>query len=128
MSKAWMPLYIGDYMADTGHLSTAEHGCYLLLIMHYWENGGLPGNDRLLARICRCRTEDWTRRYREAMTAFFGDGWRHARIDAELCRLEEISNKRKAAAMQMHSKRAASASILQAVCTTQRLCVNWEAA
>ena len=45
MSKAWMPLYIGDYMADTGHLSTAEHGCYLLLIMHYWENGSIPIED-----------------------------------------------------------------------------------
>lgn len=36
MKRPWMPLYIGDFIADTAHLSAEETGAYILLIMHYW--------------------------------------------------------------------------------------------
>lgn len=107
-ARPWMPLYVADYLADTGHLSAAEHGAYLLLIMHYWVNGGLPAEDRKLARIARMSEREWLRS-RDTIADFFGDGWTHARIDAELAKVVEISGKRRAAAEQRHNKRSANA-------------------
>ncbi len=78
-----MPLYVADYLADTGHLSTVEHGAYLLLIMHYWQKGGLPDNDRQLSSIARASLEQW-HDIRTVLVDLFQPGWRHARIDAEL--------------------------------------------
>lgn len=85
MSPPWMPLYIADYLADTSHLSAAEHGAYLLLIMHYWRSGGLPSDDVQLARIASMSAAEW-KRSRPAVAAFFHDGWKHARIDAEIAK------------------------------------------
>lgn len=83
MARPWMPLYVADYLADTGHLSASEHGAYLLLIMHYWANGSLPSDDKKLARIARMSDKEW-RAARDTVAEFFGEGWRHARIECEL--------------------------------------------
>lgn len=57
--RAWMPLYIGESLAETSHLQAGEHGGYLLLIMHYWRNGHLPEGDRQLALIAREPRAGW---------------------------------------------------------------------
>lgn len=112
MSPPWMPLYVKDYLADTGHLTAAQHGCYMLLLMHQWQHGFIPEDDRALARICRSRPDEWTRHYKKVILDFFeatAGGYRQARAAHEAARSAEISSKRKAAALQMHSKRSANA-------------------
>jgi uncharacterized protein YdaU (DUF1376 family) len=107
-SKPWMPLYIADYRRDTAHLSAAEHGAYLQLIMHYWTTGGLPKEDAPLARIASMTASEW-KRSRRTVAAFFTSDWQHKRIDAELTKAAELSDKRRASALQKHSKRDAIA-------------------
>lgn len=77
MSKpdSWMPLFIGDYMADTMHLNTEEHGAYLLLLLTAWNRGGkLPNNDAQLALICRADKKAWARIKGAVLPFFKADG------------------------------------------------------
>ena len=83
MSRPWMPLYVADYLADTAHLTTVEHGAYLLLIMHYWQKGSLPDDDKRLSGIARLSVKQWAD-IRPTIEEFFGPAWTHGRIDAEL--------------------------------------------
>lgn len=95
-APAWMPLYISDYLADTGHLSTVEHGAYMLLIMHYWQHEGLPTDEHKLARICRMTIAEWSAA-RDTLADLFEEGWRHGRIDREIAAARETMAKRSAA-------------------------------
>ncbi len=110
MSQPWMPLYVGDYLADTRRLSTLEHGAYLLLIMDYWQNGSLPNDDGALARIAGLTGKEWAS-VRKAISPLFHDGWTHKRIDAELQRSRDKSQSaRSSAAASWRSRRNANAS------------------
>lgn len=97
----WMPIYWGDYHADTGHLSTAEHGAYMLLIGHYWTTGKpLTADNKALMRVTRMAPREWEKS-KETILAFFvlQDGcWHHKRIDAEIKKQTERYNKRADAA------------------------------
>jgi len=85
--KAWMPFYVADYIADTMHLSTVEHGAYMLLIFHYWCTGKpIPDDDTKLARITRLTPEEWltARVAIEGLFSVHGSAWHHKRIEEEL--------------------------------------------
>lgn len=105
---AWMPLDVADYLKDTSHLQAHEHGAYMLLIMRYWQNGGLPSDEALIRRYSLLTPEQWIES-RTVLAALFNDGWRHKRIDAELAKAAEIIDKRRASAEQMHAGRKAKA-------------------
>lgn len=112
----FMPLYVADYMSDAAHLSTLEHGAYLLLIMTYWQRGEpLPNDDKKLARICRLTPLQW-KRIKPQILEFFDVAvlqLSHSRIERELSNVRAKSlNRRKgglARAEQMHSNRLAPA-------------------
>lgn len=103
----WMPLVIRDYLADTGHLSTAEHGAYLLLLMTAWLRGGaLPDDDAQLARITRASVSEW-KKLRASLAPFFhaADGeWRQKRLTEELSKARAME----ASAVARASNAAAS--------------------
>jgi uncharacterized protein YdaU (DUF1376 family) len=102
-----MPLYVADYLADTAHLDATASGAYLHLIMHYWQNGGLPDDDRQLARIAKVSSHNW-KKLCPVIRKFFHDGWKHKRVEEELLRADEISGKRSEAAKAGHERRRAN--------------------
>jgi uncharacterized protein YdaU (DUF1376 family) len=114
MSKAWMPFYGGDFIANTLHLNRGEIGSYVLLLWHHWEHGSLPADERELRQIARVHPWHWPRVWKHLKPFFTPDKdnpirIHQSRILIELHKKDEISNKRKAAAVQMHSKRDANA-------------------
>jgi uncharacterized protein YdaU (DUF1376 family) len=82
MNRPWMPLYVGDYLGDTGHLTTTQHGAYLLLMMHYWRKGELPDDDKQLSKITKLPLKVWTE-YRETIAGVL---LRRMEAQADRCR------------------------------------------
>lgn len=89
----YMPLWVAEYRADTGHLSTIEHGAYLLLIMHYWQTKALPTEDIKLARISGLTLREW-QRVKPTLAAFFLNDWKHKRVEEELLEAKEKHERR----------------------------------
>lgn len=104
-TDAWMPLWIGAYLADTMKLTTQQHGAYLLLLIAYWRNHGpLDDDDEDLASTVKASASEW-KKLRPKLEGFFtieGGKWIHGRADKEL----SAAGMRKAAASSKASKGA----------------------
>lgn len=83
-----MPIHIGDYKRDTGHLRAAEHGAYLLLLFHHWATGSLPDDDRQLSAIACMSLQEW-KRTKPILAPFFQAGWVHGRVVVDLQKAQE---------------------------------------
>ena len=118
----YIQLYVSDYLADTMHLSTEEHGAYLLLIMNYWQTGKPIPKNRL-ARISGLN--DRWHSVEPSLTEFFkddGESWIHGRIEGDLKVAREAQEQRARAgkASAEAKKRAKSEEIKREVngCST----------
>lgn len=89
----YMQLYVADYLADTAHLTTEEHGAYLLLLFSYWQTGKPLRADRL-ASVSRLSNERWTDVERTLNEFFHVENgtWTHFRVEADL---EKVGSKSK---------------------------------
>jgi uncharacterized protein YdaU (DUF1376 family) len=67
----FVKLYIGDYQRDTGHLSIAEHGAYMLMLQHYYATERPLPVGKSLHRLLRAET----RTEREAIDSVVRQFW-----------------------------------------------------
>lgn len=109
MSLPRMSFHIGDYLKDTKHLNAAEHGAYVLLIMHYWANGSLPSDERQLAQIACMKASEW-RKARPTLHALFKNdqNWKHKRIEKEIADAEKKYQQKVEAGKKSAEKRKTS--------------------
>ena len=94
----YMQFYVADYLADTMHLTTEEHGAYLLLLLNYWQTGK-PIQKTRLQTITRLSNDRWIS-VEDTLKEFFsdtGDSWFHKRIEADL-KIARDSQKQKISA------------------------------
>lgn len=57
-AKVWFPFFVGDYLADTMHLTTEEHGAYLLILCHQWRQGHMQESE--LVQVTRLSADAWS--------------------------------------------------------------------
>ena len=97
MSQPFMQLWVADYLGDTRHLSTTQHGAYLLLLMCMWRaDGDLPNDDGQLARMAGLTVRGWLN-IKDGVMALFtvADGRvTQKRLAAELLKCKSKTEKR----------------------------------
>lgn len=113
-----MPLYIGDYLADTAHLDAERSGCYLHWLMHYWRKGPLPDDLDKLTSIGKLRTPNARSIAQELLRDFFTfnvDGrWHQERVDSEKakwCNKRQKANEKASKASRSRWKKLDATSI-----------------
>jgi uncharacterized protein YdaU (DUF1376 family) len=107
-NNAWMPLYIGDYLADTMHLNAQQHGAYLLLLMHHWRIGPLPKCEVQLSSISRVDLPTWRKSVWPVIGAFFNEteaGLTQKRLEQERKHVADIKQKRSKVGSEGAAKR-----------------------
>lgn len=111
MSFAFLPLYTGDYLRDTRHLTPLRHGVYLLLLMHCWDQRGpAPLDEQECAGVANCRSADEIEALRYVLARYFvrgDDGYYNVRMQREVTRAEVISEARSKAGKRGYKARSA---------------------
>lgn len=112
---SWYPHYVGDYQRKTAHLTILEHGAYRLLMDNYYSTGEpLPDNEKQLFRICRAFDEEEQAAIKKVLQLFFkhdakSKQYTHERIQKEIAKKQDISEKRAQAAKNKGKNSSAKA-------------------
>ena len=96
-ADTWMPLYVGEYLADTTNLNTEQHGAYFLMLLAAWKRGGqLPNDDGQLASITKLSPARW-KAHKAILTDLFtleGNYLTHKRVTKERAKAQAISEQK----------------------------------
>jgi uncharacterized protein YdaU (DUF1376 family) len=87
---------IGDYRRDTTHLSRLEHSIYRDLIdWYYLDESPIPLETQVVMRRLRLVSGEEAEALQSVLNDFFlaSDGWRHARIDADISAYHDMAEK-----------------------------------
>ena len=107
----YYPFHLGDYAAHTAHLEPMEDLAYRrMLDLYYRTEAPLPTDWRDVARLIRLK--DQGAAIESVLAEFFAltdDGWRHARCDAEIERMQDKQAKARASAQASVNARSANA-------------------
>lgn len=58
--RPYFRFFMGDYLADTGHLDADEHGAYLMLMVdYYWHREGPLADEKNLQKITKLSRHKW---------------------------------------------------------------------
>jgi len=93
-----LPIFTDAYLGDTRHLTAAQHGAYLLLLMTAWRTTecALPDDDRQLARWAAMDYRTWLNN-RDVVMALWTKGddhkWRQRRLSDERKRAENVRDR-----------------------------------
>lgn len=104
-----LPLFTDAYLGDTRHLSTIEHGAYLLLLIVAWRSKEtcLPDDDAKLAKYVGMTRGQWARispTIREFFTANNGSLYQ-SRLTDEANRVRQVRDSQAAAGRASALKR-----------------------
>lgn len=102
----YFPFWTDAYLADTQHLTTEEHGAYMLLLIQAWRSAdcSLPDDDAMLARLCGLSASKW-KAVKPIVMAF----WKHDKR-RKIFVQKRLRKEREKAASKTHSRRDAAAS------------------
>lgn len=105
-----LPLFTDAYLGDTRHLTAAQHGAYLLLLMMAWRQPdcAIPNDDKILSRWSSMDLRSW-KSNREIILSFWRLGedqkWRQHRLLDERKHVEHVRSINAAAGKSSALKR-----------------------
>lgn len=111
------PWYIADWRGSETRIrmTLEERAIYRDLLDHCWEQGSLPNDEQMLAKICSATPSEFKRSWPAVKKSFIEDGdrIRHAKVDAkrpEVIRLTEQRREAGKASAEARAKRASQRS------------------